>query len=94
MDMYPLQYIMNCSYVNISQGSRGRRIRRPGTKKIGLGRMVLLRDDSTDTRFFRHEASQNSRYFTLVLMFISHRVFDDIVSNHWCIFSHLPSLIT
>ena len=44
----------------IIQGSRGRRIRRPGTKKIGLGRMVLLRDDSTDARFFRHEASQNS----------------------------------
>ena len=34
------------------QGSRGRRIRRPGTKKIGFGRMVLLRDDSTDARFF------------------------------------------
>ena len=42
----------------ITQGSRGRRIRRPGTKKFGLGRMVLLRDDSTDARFFRHEASQ------------------------------------
>ena len=45
-------------------------------EKIGLGRMVLLRDDSTDARFFRHAASQNSRYFTLVLMFISHRVQD------------------
>ena len=58
----------------LGQGSRGRRIRRPGTKKIGLGRMVLLRDDSTDARFFRREASQNFRYFTLVLMFICHRV--------------------
>ena len=34
--------------------------------------MVLLRNDSTDARFFRHEASQNFRYFTLVLMFFSH----------------------
>ena len=41
------------------QGSRGRRIRCPGTKKIGLGRMVLLRDDSMDARFFRREASLN-----------------------------------
>ena len=53
-----------------NQGSHGRRIRRPGTKKFVLGRMVLLRDDSTDTRFFRHEESQNFRYFTFVLMFI------------------------
>ena len=44
------------------QGSRGRRIRRPGTKRFGLGRMVLLRDDSTDARFFRHEASQKLIY--------------------------------
>ena len=48
--------------IHIIQGSRGRRIRRPGTKKIGLGRMVLLRDDSTDARFFRREASRNDFY--------------------------------
>ena len=60
------------------QGSRGRRIRLPGTKKNGFGRMVLLRDESTDARFLRREASQNLRYFTLVLMFISHRVVNDI----------------
>ena len=39
-------------------------------KKNGLGRMVLLRDDSTDARFFRREASQN-------FLFISHRVFGE-----------------
>ena len=55
---------MNDFMVVRGQGSRGRRIRRPGTKKFGFGRMVLLRDDSTDARFFRRDASQNFRYFT------------------------------
>ena len=40
-------------------GSCGRRIRHPGKKKFGFGRMVLLKEDSTDERFFRREASQN-----------------------------------
>ena len=50
-------WVLGMGYV--IQGSRGRRIRRPGTKKIGLGRMVLLRDYSTDARFFRREVSGN-----------------------------------
>ena len=34
------------------QGSRGRRIWRPGTKKIGFGCMVLVSAESPDARFF------------------------------------------
>ena len=49
---------------------------------MGLGLMVLLRDDSTEARFFRREASQNFRYFTLVLMFICHRV--TVISQDNC----------
>ena len=40
------------------QGSRGRRIRRPGTKKIGFGRMVLRGAESPDASYFCCEASQ------------------------------------
>ena len=57
-----------------NQGSRGRRIRRPGTKRFGLERMVLLRDDSTDARFFHREASQKFIWFCL----LATACFDDI----------------
>ena len=43
--------------ISCKQGSRGRRIRRPGTKKIGFGRMVLLGAESPDARFFCHDTS-------------------------------------
>ena len=42
------------------QRSRGRQIRRPGTRKLGLGRIILPRDDSRDARFFHHKTSQNA----------------------------------
>ena len=47
----------------IAQRFRGRQIRRPGTRKLGLGRMILPRDDSRDARFFRREVSQNSHLY-------------------------------
>ena len=43
-------------------------------EKIGLERMVLLRDDCTDARFFRHEASRNIGFD----VYYSHCVFGDI----------------
>ena len=46
-----------------SQRSRGRQIRRPGTRKLLLGRIILPRDDSRDARFFRRETSQNSHLY-------------------------------
>ena len=40
------------------QRSRGRQIRRPWTRKLGLGRIILPKDDSRDARLFRRETSQ------------------------------------
>ena len=45
-------------HISQYQGSRGRRIRRPGTKKNGFGRMVLQGAESPDAKFFCCEASQ------------------------------------
>ena len=45
------------------QRSRGRQIRRPGTRKLVLGRIILPRDDSRDARFFRRETSQSSHLY-------------------------------
>ena len=56
------------------QGSRGRRIQRPGTKKNWARTHRFAKRRFPGASFFRHEASRNFRYFTLVSMFISHRV--------------------
>ena len=49
--------------LNETQRSRGRQIRRPGTRKLVLGRIILPRDDSRDARFFRRETSQSSHLY-------------------------------
>ena len=76
------------------QGSRGRRIRRPGTKKIGFGRMVLVSAESPDARFFCREASQHFDLLPWFCCLFRRSVSDSILRQLSPINTIIPSSIT
>ena len=43
----------------MAQGSRGRRIQRPGTIKLDSGRIKMLRAKSQDANFFSRGTTEN-----------------------------------
>ena len=59
-----LSYEEKLPVIHLAQRSGGRQIRRPGTRKLGLGRIILPTDDSRDARFFRREMSQNAYLYS------------------------------